>query len=64
MVDRNTSCDQLRIDIIDVGQGDSILLEGPDGTTMLVDSGPHHDHGETVRDHLDERDIEIGRAHV
>lgn len=59
MADRDTSnsSDQLRVDIIDVGQGDSILLEGPDETTMLIDSGPRQDHGKTVLEHLDEHDI-------
>jgi competence protein ComEC len=30
---------QLRVDFLDVGQGDSALLTMPDGTTMLVDGG-------------------------
>lgn len=49
---------RFQVDVIDVGQGDSILLEGPDGTTMLVDSGHWHDDGEHVLDHLDERGID------
>jgi competence protein ComEC len=30
----------LHITVLDIGQGDSILVEAPDGTTMLVDGGP------------------------
>ena len=30
----------LHVTVLDVGQGDSILVEAPDGTTMLVDGGP------------------------
>jgi len=30
---------QLRVDFLDVGQGDSALVTMPDGTTMLVDGG-------------------------
>lgn len=40
------------------GKVDSILLEGPDETTMLIDSEPRQDHGETVLKHLDEHDID------
>ena len=29
----------LRVDFLDVGQGDSALVTMPDGTTLLVDSG-------------------------
>ncbi|RRJ28785.1 ComEC/Rec2 family competence protein [Halocatena pleomorpha] len=45
------------VHIIDVGQGDSILLEGPDGDTILIDSGPEHYNGEPVIDYLDEHNI-------
>lgn len=30
----------LRVSVLDIGQGDSILVEGPTGITMLVDGGP------------------------
>lgn len=32
--------DPLRITVLDVGQGDAILVETPSGETLLVDSGP------------------------
>jgi len=30
----------LRVSFLDIGQGDSILIQSPTGTTMLVDGGP------------------------
>lgn len=30
----------LRVSFLDIGQGDSILIQGPTGVTMLVDGGP------------------------
>lgn len=47
-----------RVEMIDVGKGDSLLLEGPNGTTMLIDSGDYPDRGKPVLDHLDERGID------
>lgn len=36
---------KLRIDFLDVGQGDSALITFPDGQTMLVDAGGRPDYG-------------------
>jgi competence protein ComEC len=33
---------ELRVSILDIGQGDSILIQGPTGIQMLVDGGPDH----------------------
>ena len=32
--------DHLRVSILDVGQGDAILIEAPSGTRVLIDGGP------------------------
>jgi len=34
---------ELRISVLDIGQGDAILLEASDGTRLLVDGGPDPD---------------------
>jgi competence protein ComEC len=39
----------LRVTVLDVGQGDAILLDPADGGPVLVDGGPPGDH---LRDHL------------
>ena len=31
------------IDVLDVGQGDAILIRSPEGKAALVDAGPSHD---------------------
>ncbi len=43
---------RLRMTVLDVGQGDSILLEGPRGGRILIDGGPDPDREAQV---LDER---------
>ncbi len=41
---------RLHIDVLDVGQGDAILVEGPGGGRMLVDTGPDPDRLITLLD--------------
>jgi competence protein ComEC len=44
----------LRITVLDVGQGDAILLDPADGEPVLVDGGPYGDH---LRDHLEREGV-------
>lgn len=50
------SSPSLDVVVIDVGQGDSILLISPEGMTMLVDAGPS-DAFERIRKTLDAYDV-------
>ena len=40
---RRRNAEEMRVTFIDVGQGDSALLEGPGGFVMLVDGGGRYD---------------------
>ena len=40
---RRRTSDEMRVTFIDVGQGDSALLEGPGGFVMLIDGGGRYD---------------------
>ena len=44
---------RLRVDFLDVGQGDAALLTMPDGTTLLVDGGGRPDFGSPAPDGAD-----------
>jgi len=45
-VNSSLSTDVLKVSFLDIGQGDSILIEAPNGVQLLVDAGPD---GEVVR---------------
>lgn len=51
----SSAATHLVVRVLDVGQGDSILLEPPDGEAVLVDTGPP---GDGVEDRLRELGIE------
>jgi competence protein ComEC len=58
---------RLRIDFLDVGQGDSLLVTIPDGTTLLIDGGGRPDFRKSVPEQMKEfeRDTRsIGEAVV
>jgi competence protein ComEC len=38
-----TGTKPLTIEVLDIGQGDSILIRSPEGKTALIDAGPHKD---------------------
>jgi competence protein ComEC len=51
----------LRITVLDVGQGDSILLDPADGAPVLVDGGPY---GDGLRDQLEREGVSALAAAV
>ncbi|MHB1457948.1 MAG: ComEC/Rec2 family competence protein [Armatimonadota bacterium] len=51
-----TAAEKMTVSFIDVGQGDSILVQFPNGSNMLVDAGDPN-HGETVVKYLRSRNI-------
>lgn len=55
-MDNRTEITSVRVSVIDVGQGDSILVEFPNKEVMLVDAGDR-EHGETVVAALRERGV-------
>lgn len=49
---------RLEIHHIDAGQADATLIVGPEGETILVDTGDYRDDGKTVLSYLDEQGID------
>jgi beta-lactamase superfamily II metal-dependent hydrolase len=47
----------LRITVLDVGQGDAILIEAPSGETALIDSGPPGAGAQEILPYLEERGV-------
>ncbi len=51
------SSGELTVDFIDVGQGDAILVESPEGLTMLIDAGDNSEEQRIV-DYLEDKGVE------
>lgn len=49
----NSDENLLRVHFLDVGQGDSIFIEMPNGETMLIDTGENY-HGEGIIDYIND----------
>jgi competence protein ComEC len=52
-----TSNGELRVDFLDVGQGDSALVTMPDGTTVLVDGGGRPNFAQSPNERLSGREL-------
>lgn len=48
---QNTDAENLKVHFIDVGQGDAVFLEFPDGETMLIDAG-EKEYGSAVSEYI------------
>jgi competence protein ComEC len=53
------AADHLLIDFLDVGQGDGVLIQAPDGTTVLIDGGKPSAHVETQLSDLGVSQIDL-----
>lgn len=48
----------LKVNFLDVGQGDCIIIELPDGKNMIIDSGEHNSAKQEIIDFTDENNID------
>lgn len=48
---------RLTLHFLDVGQGDGLIIEAPNGRVLVVDTGPTHWSGQTIAQHLDKEDL-------
>lgn len=54
----NSAAHNLKLNFIDVGQGDCILIQGPDGSNILVDGGDRNDQtAEHIINYLNSKDV-------
>lgn len=54
----NSAAHNLKLNFIDVGQGDCILIQGPDGSNILVDGGDSDDQtAEHIINYLNNKDV-------
>jgi competence protein ComEC len=58
VADRDGANGTLSVHFVNVGQGDSTLVVGPTGETILVDTGDFRDDGEYVVDYLQSQGID------
>jgi len=56
----NSGASELRVSVLDIGQGDSILVQGPTGNTMLIDGGPDRTVLARLADELGPLDRSVG----
>ncbi len=54
---------ELKVDFIDIGQGDSILIETPNKEHILIDGGPP-DKGKRLLRFLEKRNVEKLERHI
>ena len=52
------SLDDLEINFLDVGQGDCIIIELPDGKNMIIDSGKYNSCQDVISDFTEANDID------